>query len=878
MEDIVFSPGADLFRTAYERVSVGICIVTEDHRLACANPAFCRMLNLCEAELIRLPISSLLHPEDRHAADQLFKRVLETGLEQSLEIRCFPGGGDIMDAEARFSISDRKDASDRRLVVVTLLDITDRRRAEKTLLDNISRLAKAQAVGHLGSWELDLGSGMVYASEEALRMMGAEDQTLRVPMDMVMHGICPDDQNRLRHELGRLSELGGVLDMECCVKTDGAPGRRVVRIHGVAERDREGQTTRLLGVLQDVTALRFMEEDLQNTEKQFRQIYEQAPIGIALVEAGTGKIRHANRKFAQLLGRGEEEIWELDWKGIVHPEDRAAVLALMDSWSGGENTDRQIGVRYLKPDGGWVWTRNTVTDIRAGDGDADLRLCMVEDASECVRAEMALRKSEAKHKAMVANISEVLSIIGGEDRFTYISPNIEERFGWRPEDLLGEPIWTVVRKKDGARVRRWLQKLSGETGSRSTEQFDYLCRDGSVRAVEITGVNLEDDGNIGGVLLNYRDVTERKKREEVIFHLSYHDSLTGLYNRAYFDSEKTRLDAGRYLPLSVIIGDVNGLKLINDAFGHAEGDKLLAAVGKVLRKCTRRGDIVTRNGGDEFAVLLPRTGRDAAMKIMDRIENLCAESMTMVNRETYFLSISLGCATKEREEQDFDGVVNTAEEMMYKKKLQEHDELHDSILNSVRSTMYERGCETEAHGQRLAALTRTLGRAMGLDDAQLDALRLLSELHDVGQISVEEEILRKPGKLTEREWCRLRKHPEAGCRIALAAPGLKHIAGYILCHHERWDGTGYPKGLAGEEIPLLSRILAVADAYDAMTQDKPYRKAMPREKALEELRVNAGRQFDPAVVLRFLTMEKQREEDGWSEKAASRRPPEKQKR
>ncbi len=150
------------------------------------------------------------------------------------------------------------------------------------------------------------------------------------------------------------------------------------------------------------------------------------------------------------------------------------------------------------------------------------------------------------------------------------------------------------------------------------------------------------------------------------------------------------------------------------------------------------------------------------------------------------------------------------------------------------------------------AQPRMLGKAMGLQEHQLNELQLLSTMHDIGKISIDNYILTKPGKLNEEEWLEMKKHPGIGYRIAMTSTNLKSIAEYILCHHERWDGKGYPQGLLEESTPLLSRILAVADAYDAMTSDRSYRKALAKEVAITEITKNAGTQFDPEIVKLFL--------------------------
>jgi len=362
----------------------------------------------------------------------------------------------------------------------------------------------------------------------------------------------------------------------------------------------------------------------------------------------------------------------------------------------------------------------------------------------------------------------------------------------------------------------------------------------------------DDSGNLLGLIGISRDITERKKKEEEIIYLTYHDSLTGLYNRTYYVEKTIDLDVQDQLPLSVIMGDINGLKLINDAFGHREGDKLLNEVAKILLSCVRKEDIVARIGGDEFCILLPRTDYQVAQSIVDGIKNVCEQYANQMDKEMIYISISLGYATKYELQESFDKVLKSAEELMYRKKLLEYNSLRSSIMSSIRTTMYEKSHETEEHTERLADLSKKLGKIMGLSDQEMVELELLSMLHDIGKIGIEDSILTKCAGLTDDEWHEMKKHPEIGYRIAMAAPELKHIAEYILCHHERWDGRGYPQGLSNEKIPILSRIISIVDSYDAMTNDRVYRKAISKEKAKSEILENAGTQFDPKVARLFV--------------------------
>ncbi len=351
-----------------------------------------------------------------------------------------------------------------------------------------------------------------------------------------------------------------------------------------------------------------------------------------------------------------------------------------------------------------------------------------------------------------------------------------------------------------------------------------------------------------GKVIVLRDITEIRKAEEQIKYLSFYDKLTGAYNRAFFDIEFKRLNAQRQMPLSLVIGDVNGLKIINDAFGHAYGDELLRKIAEILKSCFRKEDIVSRWGGDEFSILLPRTSHSTTMQIVERVHKKCMEHST----NTMLVSISMGVATKEKSQGDTEELLKEAEDRMYRHKLMENRSARSSIIASLEKALEEKDFETEEHTKRMKKYSLLFGQELKLSDSKLDELSLLSTLHDIGKIGIPDNIILKPGKLNKNEWQIMKQHSEIGYRIASSNPDLAHIAKSILHHHERWDGGGYPYGLSEFEIPMTSRVISIIDAYDAMVNDRPYRKALPKELAIEEINKCSGSQFDPALVDIFM--------------------------
>ena len=263
--------------------------------------------------------------------------------------------------------------------------------------------------------------------------------------------------------------------------------------------------------------------------------------------------------------------------------------------------------------------------------------------------------------------------------------------------------------------------------------------------------------------------------------LSYHDPLTGLYNRRYIEEAISRMHSAEDLPISVIVGDVNGLKLTNDVFGHKAGDSLLKHAAEILKRNCREGGLVARWGGDEFVVIMPRTDIAAAEKIVDQIKTSCGTS----DEKGLRLSLSMGCASKEDPETDLQCVLQEAEERMYHQKLLEGKSYRNAIINTLLATLYEKSIETETHTARLGYFCKKVGKRLQLSSKEMDELALLAILHDIGKVGISQTILQKPEKLAFSEWEEMKRHPEIGYRIAQATPELAVTAEYILSPHER---------------------------------------------------------------------------------------------
>jgi diguanylate cyclase (GGDEF)-like protein/PAS domain S-box-containing protein len=444
--------------------------------------------------------------------------------------------------------------------------------------------------------------------------------------------------------------------------------------------------------------------------------------------------------------------------------------------------------------------------------------------------------------------AEAIFGIDEESNCTFYNASGIKMLGYEQDELIGKNIHYLFHhtKRDGTPIPledcEMLKTIN--TGiSYYTDDDIFWKKDGTHIDVEYHAYPQFKDGKVIGAVVTFMDITETKRAQEHIRYLNYHDTITGLYNRAAFEAELEKTDKDENLPLSIIYGDVNGLKLLNDMLGHHKGDELLRKTAEVIRKVCRNNDIISRVGGDEFVVLLSNTDLETANKIVREIK----AEISLENIGGIRGSISIGTAVKTESDQDIWSILKNAEEAMYTAKTMESRHVSSSMLKDIMDTLSRKSPKERLHRINVSRLSEEIASNMKLSENEVRRAKFAGFYHDIGKITLNERVLNKEGKLNEVESEEYKRHPLIGYRILNLFNETLDIAEAVFYHHERWDGKGYPKGLEGDEIPIAARIVAVAEAYDSMRNMKGSNGAT-HEEALEAIRAQAGRKYDPIVV------------------------------
>ena len=611
--------------------------------------------------------------------------------------------------------------------------------------------------------------------------------------------------------------------------------------------DEDNNPIMVEGIMSDITRRKKAEEKLKNNEERYQEknnllnsVLESIQDGIAVLNPDL-TIRYANPTMKKWFKNKSSLKGKKCFCGFYYKKDDCDDCPVQQSLKSGEmeSTIKKLPADY-EIDFVEIFSypiydqeKNKITGV----------VEFVKDISESLKQQKELEMMSFS----INNADLLIFRVNPDGIIKYANETALEQLGYAKGELIGLKAENIIRNDYYMERKKYWNKLKS-AGSLSYE-LSYLTTNKSYLPVEITSQYFKYQDKEYEFIFA-QDITERIEKEKEIKYLAYRDSLTDLYNRKFFEAEMDRLDTERQLPISIIMGDLNGLKIINDSYGQKMGDQLLIKAAEMLKEVVREDDILARYGGDEFTILLPQTSNKTAKKIVKRIQHKSREQ----NVDEISLSISLGTATKLEKDKKITEIIKIAEDNMNQNKLSESRSSKSNIVQGLLNTLNAKSSETKEHALRMTKLAFDFGEKLELSTSELNRLSLLATLHDIGKTSIAETILKKPGSLNDTEWERIKEHPKRGYKIASASEEFALVADPILAHHEKWDGSGYPEGLRGEEIPYLARIITIIDSYDVMTNDRPYSKAVSQKEALAEIKSCAGGQFDPELANEFIKL------------------------
>ena len=601
----------------------------------------------------------------------------------------------------------------------------------------------------------------------------------------------------------------------------------------------------MLVIIHDYTLRKQEEEKIKYQNTLIGEMGKVAKIGGWEFNPKTGEGTWTDET-ARIHGRDPSEKIDMSTGINFFTEESKDIIvkAIQDAIQKAQPYDLELELIAQKGKRKWV---RTIGQPTISNGEVVRIHGALQDISQRKKNEEQIKESEVRYSSLLDN-APIGIAVHAEGKIVFVNPAGVKMFGLdSSEQLIGRSIFDIMHPSGHEKALDRIQKVqSGEKDIYPVEDL-YVRLDGTVFPVEILSTPIQYQGK-PAVQVIVTDITERKKAEDNLRFLSYHDQLTGIYNRRFFEEELLKIDTEDNLPMTIVMADVNGLKLINDSFGHSFGDELLIKAAQAMQTECKSDSVLARLGGDEFVLILPKTNSAEAEEMIRRIRKIMQDA----EMKSVSLSVSFGSQTKTQKDQDIQVVLADAENHMYKHKVYESNSMRSKSIEIIMNTLYEKSKRELMHSRRVSKYCEDIAKELNLDKSKIDQIKIAGLVHDIGKIGVSEKILNKVGKLNRNEWDEIRKHPEIGWRILITSNEFSEMADFVLEHQERWDGKGYPNNLKGEEISLEARIIALADAYDAMTSERTYRKAMSKDDAIVEIQEFSGKQFDPDIVNVFI--------------------------
>jgi len=884
------------YRTLSENIPIGIYRNKPGpgSNFLMVNPAFLQIFGIkSKEELAQLKMNDLYQDPAERA--EFSDRLITEGQLQRVELRLkrldgTPIWGSIT-ARVIYNEHGEADCFD-----CTIEDITDRKQTEELLNMQNAMLRTQQEVSPDGIFVVDENEKIISYNQKFCDIWGIPEEIMTLnhrkkALDYVLPKLSDPEEFA-----SRIYELYDNRQEKSYEEINLKDGRVLERYSAPMFGD-DGQYYGRVWYYRDITERKRAEEALKASEEKYREILSTIEESYYEVDLA-GNFVFFNDSFCKDSGYSRDELMQTSYKKLFkNPQEvlqtynrvhQTGIAEKAADWTVITKDGREIiveGSIVLRRDetGNPIGFRGMARDITERKQAEEklrehekLQRLLMNLATECIN--VPLEKVDETINGMLKTVGEFTKVdrvyIFKHDYSRRVTSNTHEwcAEGVPPEidNLQDFPFerfidfletnqkGNIVHIPDVAKLpanhsMRSLFEAQGIQSVIMLPLFSEGVNTGFVGfdAVKQKKVFTEQEINLLKVLAEITSsVLARQETETNMRYISFHDQLTGFYNRHFLEVEMERLNTKRQLPMTVIMTDLNGLKLVNDTYGHETGDEMLKTAANILRNSCREEDIIARWGGDEFVILLPQAAAKEARLICKRIKEGCRGALV----EDVPVSIALGIATKTSETTSLIETLQEAENEMYRQKLTESRSTKSAVVTSLLNTLAAKSFETEEHTRGMQEVAQKIGTKMNLPDSELNRLELLITLHDIGKINISEAILTKKGSLTDNEWKTIKKHPEIGYRIAMATEEFSHVAEDILAHHERWDGTGYPQGLKESAISLLARITAIADAYEVMSNGRPYKKAMNSNEIIAEFRKCSGAQFDPELVEVFLSV------------------------
>ena len=616
----------------------------------------------------------------------------------------------------------------------------------------------------------------------------------------------------------------------------------------------EGRQVRVVE-FRDVTELKYQEKAKAKLEEQYGLLTTEMPLGLNLREiiyddkdnAIDYRFLSANAAYEEMTGLKRNEILGKKATEVLPDIEKY----WFERYGKVVSTGKSI---QFEDYSGAIGKYFHVTAYPLQKGQF---VVIVDDITDRKQLEIDVLKEKETLGATLNSIGDAVIATDDLGIIKGINPVASKLTGWSIKEAKGktfEEVFKITFEDKKKSIKNPVEEvLKTNKVVELANHTILISKDGTEYFIEDTASPIKDnEGNNLGVVLVFRDVTEKKKTEREIKFLSEHDYLTGIYNRRFFQNSFNTLIQNMTLPIGIMMIDVNGLKIINDAYGHNVGDKALKIVSKVLNQTFSDNEVIARLGGDEFAVLI---SDPKSLENIKTFKNQINEGLSQHPINRVVVSLAIGFAISSNPTVELDEIFKEAENEMYRHKISVGVNVRSKTIKAIFNTLTEKYDLEKEHSIQVSKYAVEIGQALKLEKDQLNELRMAALYHDIGKISIPDEILDKPARLTDSEFKVMKGHTETGYQILRAADEYSDLAIHALSHHERWDGKGYPNGLKEDKIPLFLRIICVADAYDAMISKRPYKDAISRADAVEELKRCSGTQFDPEIVDLFIYRE-----------------------